>query len=431
MPNYAQPADIHDLRRSTPADEWDDLDLGEPAPGLTLPQRPSETSDVPQFGVEGILAAEEQAEEQKKFDFFLDRQRRIRRAQRIVDAEIREEEAATSFIGPAYLPPTFTDFRKYFRTDEPERFVIGAADGYCPIMAHGDILSITGEGKGGKTTVILNLVENLSAGEPALGKFPVPEGYFVVVLDGEMTPEKWGHKMAKIATCSDQFTCWPFRGGTLDLTTQHGMDIVVGLLAQAALVTNREIILVIDNFATFSASIENENDNVAVARFYDNLHQIINAANLAGIILVNHAGHSGNRARGASAHIAKPDSILDMTAQNPPAFQQKGRHTGQGRTKIQTLYDPATGRVTVRDDVASASPTTTVDRPPSLRERLATEVLKDPGKSFTTYVRLISNRRYKELRTTAEELIDQGHLMKRMHGGGMFLHPGPLAEGSQ
>lgn len=340
------------------------------------------------------------------------------------------EQAAKQQVHEAEARATFTEPEIYGSVADLIEMV---EDPDHPMIIHGgllgegDLATITGEAKQGKTTVVMNLAHCLSEGTPFLDedKFKIERPYRVLVLDGEMSPALWAAKVQPLGGAHlDRIRLLPFRGHRLDLCT----DFAVEYLIKQCIDFGAEV-LAVDNFSKFAHSVENENDSVQINRFHHNLQVVQERVpSMLATILVHHAGHGGTRARGSSVFRDRPDVLWDMKESDPPVFKIEGRH---GRSFfVRTLWDEATNKLTYR---SGETPSPATEQPVELREKILRHALELSGEeSISKFAAAVSsNRFYRDTRAAILALGDEGSLKITKRGRASYVSASPLTHGEE
>lgn len=250
--------------------------------------------------------------------------------------------------------PAFLD-----QPDDEERYRIGTlwpSEGrvLCPAAA-----------KSGKTTLIVgNLIPALCDGREFLGRLPVAPltrrlVYFNLEV-GERTLRAWMRRAGVVA--SDRVTVVNLRGkvGALTLGSAAGRrriaDFLRGEDAEVA---------ILDPLAPALASLGlDENSNADVARFFAYWSETLGEAGVVDDFIAHHAGHAGERSRGASRLLDEPDAIWTMTRAKVdeddaygPAEVRFLRAVGRDVDLPPTAlgFDDTTGALTLRDGITPAA----------------------------------------------------------------------------
>lgn len=175
--------------------------------------------------------------------------------------------------------------------------------------------------KAGKTTLVGNLVRSLLDGTPFLDEFdvealPERDGPSIVVFDFEMTENQlldWYESIGIGHT--DGAEILPLRGhaGAFDFLTPTVRDQLVERYAGAHT-------YVLDPAGPVLAALGlDENSNTDVQRFLSTWDQFVMELGGRESFVTVHAGHNGDRARGASAFLGSGDAIWTMTRQGDNA----------------------------------------------------------------------------------------------------------------
>jgi len=234
-------------------------------------------------------------------------------------------------------------------TLEPDSFRVGEL-----FPAHGRVM-LAAVKKTGKTTLGINLVRSLVDGEKFLGEFAVKQvNGRVGIVDLEMSPGKlfaW-YEDAEIEDIS-KVIFMPLRGktGTFNvLDESRRREIADWLIAKQVEV------LIIDPIRPLTASLGlDENSNGDMGRFLDSMDALMTLGNLNELVLVHHAGHEGNRPRGASAFGDWPDAVWYYSQDDEGLrfLRAEGRDVDMPSRLIS--YDPDTRRLSI-GEVAVPTP---------------------------------------------------------------------------
>lgn len=211
--------------------------------------------------------------------------------------------------------------------------------------------------KSGKTTLIVgNLIPSLVDGTQFLGTFDVdPVKRRVVYFNlevGERTLRAWMRR-ADIAA-SSKVTVVNLRGkvSALGLNSEAGRKRLTDfLIAQDA-----EVVILDPLAPALAAFGLDENSNADVATFFGWWSEALGAAGVVDDLIAHHAGHAGERSRGASRLLDEPDAIWTMTKaagdtddDDPyaPTEVRALKATGRDVELAESVlsFDPATGRL--------------------------------------------------------------------------------------
>lgn len=204
--------------------------------------------------------------------------------------------------------------------------------------------------KAGKTTTVGNIVRSLADGEDFLGHAarPLGAGETAVLFDTEMSPL--------------QLQDWY---GDLDLTNPGKVRVVplvgratgLNFLDEDAL---RRLVpqyagahtYILDPVGPVLAGLGlDENSNSDVQRFLSAWDTFVTLMGGKESMIVHHAGHNAERARGASAFLGSGSAIWTLINKDPddPAslryIKAQGRDVGLPETQM--LYDPFTRRLSL------------------------------------------------------------------------------------
>lgn len=173
---------------------------------------------------------------------------------------------------------------------------------------------VNAQKKSGKTTLLLNAAASLVTGEPFLGRFEVniETDCRVGYLNMELTKGQFNRWLADLALPDDALERLDvYHGrecGRLDLANDAAAEWVIQWLGDVGI-----SILLMDPLGSFYDQPSGGDPNAAYLRWWAALEHVVLEAELRGVLIAHHAGYSeegGNRARGASAMMDKPDVNL-------------------------------------------------------------------------------------------------------------------------
>lgn len=242
------------------------------------------------------------------------------------------------------------------RLAEPRPEIKWRIDGMWPV---GGRVNLVAAPKTGKTTTVTNIVRSLVEGEQFLDTFdvdPVPagpdeHGPRVVVFDFEMTEGQlldW-YERQNLAN-PELVDVIPMRGyaSSFDFLTPETRDKLVKLYGGAHT-------YVLDPVGpVLSALGLEENSNSEVQRLLTLWDEFVRLMGGSESIVVVHAGHNGERARGASAFLGSGDAIWTLVREKAdegeieqPARFLKAVGRGVDLPETELKYDPRRGRLTM------------------------------------------------------------------------------------
>jgi hypothetical protein len=173
------------------------------------------------------------------------------------------------------------------------------------------IAQVNAQKKSGKTTLLMNAAAALVSNEPFLGRFDVDadSDCRVGYLNMELTKAQFNRWLADMALPNDALKLLHlYHGrehGRLDLTNDAAAEWVIRWLRDAGIT-----VLLMDPLGSFYDQPSGGDPNAAYLRWWARLEHVVLHADLRGVLIAHHAGYSedsGNRARGASAMMDKPD----------------------------------------------------------------------------------------------------------------------------
>jgi hypothetical protein len=184
-------------------------------------------------------------------------------------------------------------------------------DWIMPGLWPAGIAQVNSQKKAGKTTLLMNTGVSLVTHEPFLRKFEVnvESDCRVGYLNMELTKGQFNHWLKDMDVPGDALKrLVPYHGrehGKLDLMNDAVAEWVIGWLREAGIG-----IVIMDPLGSFYDQPSGGDPNAAYLRWWARLEHVVVKANVRGVLIAHHAGYSedgGNRARGASAMMDKPD----------------------------------------------------------------------------------------------------------------------------
>lgn len=236
---------------------------------------------------------------------------------------------------------------------EPDEQVQYRVDRLWPV---GGQVMLIAQAKAGKTTMCGNLVRCLLDGDKFLDEFQIePVQRNVTILDLEMPQtqaKRWLRDQGITATDRLRYVSLLGQERSLDLFDDDRLAQWVTTLRSV----DTEV-LILDCLGPwlYSQGID-ENDNSAVGGALQRLRELTVAAGVSETLIVHHAGHGGERARGASRLVGGVDAtwritIKDADSQEPDEprfFGAKGRDVSLSERGLE--YDAATRRLSIQMD---------------------------------------------------------------------------------
>jgi hypothetical protein len=272
---------------------------------------------------------------------------------RLLDDARDLHNAHTAAAAPPLTGINLADFLA--QPDDPIKYRI---DGLLPANARGLIVAAA---KAGKTTLVVrNLLACLASGGKFLGRFDVqPVAGTVVYLNlevGEATVRGW-MRTAGIAD-PDKVIVVNLRGkvSSLNLSSTHGRKRFADFLAAHG----AEIVIADPLAPLLAAHGLVEDSNSDVARFFAWWSEALAQGGVTDDLIAHHAGHAGQRSRGASRLLDEPDAIWTITkakakVEDDDMLTPDDRRfiTAYGRDvdlpESGLDFDPATGKLTILD----------------------------------------------------------------------------------
>ena len=215
---------------------------------------------------------------------------------------------ATSKVGaaPDLNAHSLADFLA--EPDQPQQYRV---DGLWP--AEGRVL-LAAAAKSGKTTMVAaNLLPSLVDGRQFLGRYDAQKVSGRVVLlnmeVGENTLRRWMRDAGIDNTDAVSVANLRGKGSALTLATEQGRERVAAFLRSL-----EAEVVILDPLAPVLASLGlDENSNADVAQFFAWWSEALHLAGVADDLVVHHAGHAGQRSRGASRLLDEPDAVWTLT----------------------------------------------------------------------------------------------------------------------
>lgn len=235
------------------------------------------------------------------------------RAVRSKFAEMRVVDDAKQMLAtmkagqaPAIEGRSLTDFLA--EIEDVERYRV---EGMWP--AQGRVL-LAAQAKAGKTTMVAaNLLPCLVDGGDFLGRYQVEKvARRVVYLNmevGTRTMRQWLKDSGIIDTASVTVANLRGKASALSLTSEAGRKQFAAWLKEQ----DAEVVI-LDPLAPALASLGlDESSNADIATFFGWWSEALTMAGVVDDMVVHHAGHAGERSRGASRLLDEPDAIWTLT----------------------------------------------------------------------------------------------------------------------
>lgn len=199
--------------------------------------------------------------------------------------------------------------------------------------------------KGGKTTLVLNVLKALIDGGHFLGKFKtLPVARNVGVINFELSPAQYKRWLRKIGIRkTDKVKVWNLRGVPKPFRTPTSREHFIQQLLEEDIE-----VLIIDPFSSAYTG-KDAKDNEEVKDFLLMLDALVANGKVDEYLLVVHAGHDGTRARGASTLADHPDAtwfIGKGEAGRQRTFRAEGRDVNYPEEAISRDADEITLRLT-------------------------------------------------------------------------------------
>lgn len=204
--------------------------------------------------------------------------------------------------------------------------------------------------KGGKSTIISNLIRSLADGDPFLDRFTVTptrlHRYFengVLLIDTEMTPAQLGRWLDdQNIRNRDLVEVLTLRG---QLSQFNVLDPDIRFEWVKAIEGSEVVIL--DNLRPVLDALGLD-ENREAGKFLTAWDEFMAEMGVTESIIVHHTGHGSDRARGDSALLASNDAIWSLIrdgddASSPRFFKALGRDIDVPESRLE--FDPATRRL--------------------------------------------------------------------------------------
>ena len=285
--------------------------------------------------------------------------------------------------------------------------------------------------KAGKTTILMrNLLGCLTGGGRFLGRFDTrPVDGTVVYLNlevGEATVRGW-LRTAGVPN-PDKVVVVNLRGrvGALNLTSAHGRRRFADFLASH----NAEVVIADPLAPLLAAHGLVEDSNSDVARFFAWWAEALDLAGVQDDLIAHHAGHAGQRSRGASRLLDEPDAIWTITkakakVEDDDSLMPDDRRfiTAYGRDvdlpESGLDFDPATGKLTILD----TSPVTLrrQAQEDTYNQRVV-EIMRERGGGLLSQNAITkSGGNERKLKEALDRLIKAGVVLREQTSSG-YLH---------
>lgn len=277
---------------------------------------------------------------------------------------------------------------------EPDDGEVWRLEGLWP---EGGKVLLSAPQKSGKTTMVGNLVRALADGQRFLARPEVRQGEWktinsagfaavgmgerrIALFDFEMTRRKlrdWlrDQCIANVAGVHVEL----MRGRVWDIR-----DAAVRRMWAEQLASLDVGVIIVDPIGPILGSLGiDENDNSAVGAYLFALDALVREAGASELLVVHHAGHGSERARGASAFLGWPDAnwaIVRDEETNVRAFRAEGRDVWVPETNL--VYDRNTRRLGLGEGDRSST------RSAGHAEIMAAIVTETPGETVNGLKRL-------------------------------------------
>ncbi|ATD69184.1 MULTISPECIES: ATP-binding protein [Gordonia] len=260
---------------------------------------------------------------------------------------IRDDEAARALVAaerPLAPLPAGTRLTEFL--DEPDDPVIMLIARHWP--AHGRVL-LYAQRKSGKTTLVANLLRSLADGDPFLGDYEVtPPGGRIILLDDELSPRQQRQWLRDAGiTNTNRITLYSLRGR---VATLNLLDDRTRAAWATRLRDDGASVVILDCLRPALDALGLSEDKDA-GRFLVAFDALLAEAGATEGLIVHHAGHGNERARGDSRLMDWPDALWKLAAEktdDPFArryFSAFGRDVAEPERRLD--YDPTSRRLTI------------------------------------------------------------------------------------
>lgn len=189
---------------------------------------------------------------------------------------------------------------------------------------------LTGKFKAGKSTLMINLIQALTSGQPFLDRFNIPKPMRVAYVDMELgrdLAKRWIQDMRGLDATKLEYLDRRGRGYTLNMRSETLRDKWVRMLLE------REVdVLIIDPLSPIMSALGVDENSAEVVRpMLDSFDSLAVEANLKALVVSHHTGHQdAGRARGSTAFMDWASSFMSVIRQgdeydSPRIFRASGR----------------------------------------------------------------------------------------------------------
>jgi len=263
--------------------------------------------------------------------------------------------------------------------------------------AQGRVL-LAAQAKSGKTTMVAaNLIPALVDGGDFLGRYDVEKvTRRVIYLNmevGTRTMRRWLQDAGIINTAAITVANLRGKAAALSLNSEAGRKKFGQWLAD-----NDSEVVILDPLAPVLASLGlDENSNADVATFFTWWSEALMLGGVVDDLVVHHAGHGGERSRGASRLLDEPDAVWTLTkdadykqfaADDPFADMSPTRYLSAFGRDVELpaealKFDPQTRQLTLtglsrsaagKDDFQRTAKTIMSDMKPRTKETLIAQI---------------------------------------------------------
>ncbi|RBO87225.1 bifunctional DNA primase/polymerase-like protein [Micrococcus sp. KT16] len=342
---------------------------------------------------------------------------------RVTEAARRMVSAERAAQAPPPVPVDMGEFIAAHADDEASWLL----EDLWPL---GGRVMLTAPAKGGKTTMMGNLVRTLADGAPFLDRFaPVnlsETGGRVVLLDTEMTEGHLARWLRAVKVRHpERVRVVSLRGRvqTLDPTEPANRAQWARILAGAQTV-------ILDPVGPVLAALGlEENSSTDVGGFFTGWDALMAEAGVQNSLIVHHHGHSGERARGSSKFADSCDALWTLVRDGdatdaPRYFKAMGRDVDVSEGRLE--FDAGTRHLSYTEGNRTQDRQT--ERLDDLVPKVVDYVTAHPGVSGAG-IEAAFPARAAEVRAARQHALETGQIVERRRegrGGGKAYHP-PLS----
>lgn len=232
-------------------------------------------------------------------------------ARKYAELKVLEDARGLLATAKAGAAPELAGIVLHDFLDQPDAPLAYRVDALWP--AEGRVL-LAAAAKSGKTTMVAaNLLPSLVDGREFLGRHAAQRVDGRVVLlnmeVGENTLRRWMREAGIVNTAAVSVANLRGKASALTLATEAGRERLAAFLR-----SHEAEVVILDPLAPVLASLGlDENSNADVAQFFAWWSEALYLAGVTDDLVVHHAGHAGQRSRGASRLLDEPDAVWTLT----------------------------------------------------------------------------------------------------------------------